>query len=130
GTLDGRAGQGRSGAADHRAGGRETPVRLKARVVVLAAGAIQTPAVLLRSGLREPNVGRGMRFDPTTAVGGVYAHPIRMWAGVPQTVHIDRWLTLDGNHGFWLETVPAHPGLTALGFPWRGGRAAQELLRV
>src|SRR5436309_5924980 len=128
-TIDVRDGRVRGVEAVHRAGGREIPVHVRARVVVLAAGAIQTPAVLLRARLRGPNVGRRLRFDPTTAVGGVYAHPIRMWAGVPQTVHSGRWLTLDGNHGFWLETVPAHPGLTALGFPWRGGRAAKELMR-
>ena len=115
--------------AVHRPGGKEVPVSVKARVVVLAAGAIHTPAILLRSALGGPGVGRGIHFDPTTAVGGVYDRPIRMWAGVPQTLHIDRWLTLNGNHGFWLETVPAHPGLTGLGFPWRGGREHKEVMR-
>jgi choline dehydrogenase-like flavoprotein len=115
--------------AVHRKGGKEIPVKVKARAVVLAAGAIHTPAILLRSGIRDPGVGHGMRFDPTTAVGGVYDRPIRMWAGVPQTLHIDRWLTLNGNHGFWLETVPAHPGLTAVGFPWRGGKDHKEMMR-
>ena len=116
--------------AVHRKDGKEIPVRVKARVVVLAAGAIQTPAILLRSGIRDPGVGHGLRFDPTTAVGGVYDQSIRMWAGVPQTLHIDRWLTLNGNHGFWLETVPAHPGLMAVGLPWRGGREHKESLRL
>ncbi len=109
--------------AVHRAAGREVPVHVRARAVVVAAGAIQTPAILLRSGLRERGVGRGIRFDPTTAVGGVYDRDVRMWAGVPQTLHVDKWLDLDGHHGFWIETVPAHPGLFALGYPWRGGRA-------
>ena len=116
--------------AVHRGAGREVPVHVKARVVVLAAGAIHTPAILLRSALGGGGVGRGIHFDPTTAVGGVYDRPIRMWAGVPQTIHIDRWLTINDNHGFWLETVPAHPGLTALGFPWRGGRAHKEVMRA
>jgi len=115
--------------AVHRRDGKEIPVKVKARAVVLAAGAIHTPAILLRSGIRDPGVGHGIRFDPTTAVGGVYDRPIRMWAGVPQTIHVDRWLPMNGNHGFWLETVPAHPGLTALGFPWRGGRAHKEVMR-
>jgi choline dehydrogenase-like flavoprotein len=115
--------------AVHHRDGKEIPVKVKAHAVVLAAGAIHTPAILLRSGIRDPAVGHGIRFDPTTAVGGVYDRPIRMWAGVPQTLHIDRWLTLNGNHGFWLETVPAHPGLTALGFPWRSGRDHKEVMR-
>ncbi len=129
-TVDVRGGRAVGVEAVQRASGREVPVHVKARVVVVAAGAVQTPAILLRSALRHPGIGRGMRFDPTTAVGGVYPEPIRMWAGVPQTLHIDRWTNLDGqHHGFWLETVPAHPGLTGLGLPWRGGRAHKDLMR-
>jgi len=96
----------------------------------VAAGGIQTPALLLRSGFRHPGIGRGLRLDPTTGVGGVYRHDIRMWAGVPQTLTIDRWLGLGDHHGFWIETAPAHPGLTALGFPWQGGRAHKERMRL
>jgi len=115
-------------AAVHRKNGREIPVRVKAKVIVVAAGASQTPALLLRSGFRHPGIGRGLRLHPTTAVGGVYEEPIRLWAGVPQTLHVDRWLPTHDRHGFWLETVPAHPGLTALGLPWRGGRAHKEAM--
>ena len=113
-------------AAVHRQDGREVPVRVKAKAVVVAAGASQTPAILLRSGFRHPGIGRGLRFHPTTAVGGIYDAPIRMWAGVPQTLHVDTWLREFDGHGFWLETVPAHPGLTAIGFPWRDARAHKE----
>ncbi|HEV8595430.1 MAG TPA: GMC family oxidoreductase N-terminal domain-containing protein, partial [Thermoplasmata archaeon] len=112
--------------AIHRQNGREVPVHVKAKAVVVAAGAIQTPAILLRSGLRHPGIGRGLRFHPTTAVAGIFEEPIRMWAGVPQTLHVDRWLRSFGDHGFWLETVPAHPGLAGNGFSWRGGRAHKE----
>ena len=115
-------------AAVHRRDGREVPVRVRAKAVVLAAGALQTPAILLRSGIREPNVGRGLRFDPTTAAGGVYEEPVEMWRGVPQTLHVDRFLRRNGDYGFWIESVPAHPGLTAIGIPWRGGRAHKEAM--
>jgi len=106
----------------------ELDLEIQAKVVVLAAGALQTPAILLRSGIREPNVGRGLRFDPTTAAGGVYEEPVEMWRGVPQTLHVDRFLRRNGDYGFWLESVPAHPGLTAIGIPWRGGRAHKEAM--
>ena len=48
------------------------PVQVRARAVVAAAGALETPALLLRSGLRNPNVGRGLRLHPATAVFGVF----------------------------------------------------------
>jgi choline dehydrogenase-like flavoprotein len=112
--------------AVHRQDGREIPIHVKAKAVVVAAGAPQTPALLLRSGFRHRGIGRGLRFHPTTAVSGIYAEPVRMWAGVPQTLHVDRWLEDFDRHGFWLETVPAHPGLASIGFPWRGARAHKE----
>ena len=108
---------------------RAAEMEIRAKVVVLAAGALQTPAILLRSAIREPNIGRGLRFDPTTAVGGVFEEPVRMWAGTPQTLHINRFLRRNDNYGFWLETVPAHPGLAAIGLPWRGGRAHKGAMR-
>ncbi len=114
--------------AVRRTEGRDVPVHVKAKAVVVAAGALHTPAILLRSGFRHSGIGRGIRFDPTTAVGGVYGDPIEMWRGIPQTLHVDKWLRLRDHYGFWLETVPAHPGLTALGIPWRGGRAHKELM--
>ncbi len=129
-TVDVRDGTAAGVDAMHRAQGREIPIRVRAKVVVLAAGAIHSPAILLRSGVRGPNVGLGMRFDPTTAVGAVYPHLIESWKGIPQTLHIDRWLNVDGEHyGFWLETVPAHPGLTGIGLPWRSGRDHKEAMR-
>ena len=116
--------------ATYHGGGKVVPVHVRAPIVVAAAGAVQTPALLLRSGIRDPQIGRHFRIHPVSAVGGLYDHTVRMWAGVPQTVHIDRWANLDGaHHGFWLETVPAHPGLTALGAPWWSAREHKEILR-
>ena len=40
------------------------PVQVRCRAVVAAAGAIDTPALLLRSGLTNPNVGRGLAAAP------------------------------------------------------------------
>ena len=68
------------------AGGRAVgvdagPVQVRARAVVVAAGAIETPALLLRSGLANPNVGRGLRLHPATAVFGIFDEEIRPWEG-------------------------------------------------
>ena len=115
--------------ATYRAGGREIPVHIKARQVVAAGSALQTPALLLRSGIRFPGVGLGLRFDPTTALFGEFPAPIRFWKGPMQTVVVTRFQSADeGHHGPWLEVAPAHPGLTALALPWRGGRAHKELM--
>ncbi len=115
--------------ATYRGEGREIPVHIKADQVVAAGSALQTPALLLRSGIRFAGVGLGLRFDPTTAIFGEFAEPIRFWKGPMQTVVVTRFQSADeGHHGPWLEVAPAHPGLVALALPWKSGRAHKELM--
>lgn len=102
--------------------------QVKSRVVVVAAGSINTPAILFRSGLRK-NVGYNLLLHPTTAVSGRFENPIKMWEGPPQTCKVTKGRNLDGkHHGYWLEAVPAHPGLFGSAIPWTGGRAHKELM--
>jgi len=113
-----------------RAGGKEMTVHVRAKAVVAAGSAIQTPALLLRSGIRSTGVGLGLRLDPTTALLAEHPHPIRMWKGPMQTIAVRRFQEADeGHHGPWLETAPAHPGLVALALPWLGGRAHKDAMR-
>src|SRR5207245_7053210 len=110
--------------------GREVPVHIRSRAVVAAGSAIQTPALLLRSGIRFPGVGQGLRLDPTTALFGEFPRPIRMWSGPMQTIVVHRFQGSDeGQHGPWLESAPGHPGLAALAIPWSGGRAHKDAMR-
>ena len=65
-------------------------VHVRTCTVVVAAGAIETPALLLRSGLRNPNVGRGLRLHPATAVFGIFDEDIRPWEGTMQALYSDQ----------------------------------------
>ena len=58
---------GRAGGVDAvtRAGVR---IAIRSRAVVVACGAVQTPALLLRSGLANRNVGRHLHLHPVTAL--------------------------------------------------------------
>lgn len=108
-------------ARDEQTGARH-PVRVNARTVIVAAGALETPALLLRSGLEHPQLGRNLYLHPTTAVAGRYADPVRGWIGAPQTVLCDEFGRMRGNYGYRIETAPVHPGLIALAQPWYGAR--------
>jgi choline dehydrogenase-like flavoprotein len=44
---------------------------VRAKVVVCSAGALHTPALLLRSGFRHPQIGRHLGLHPVLAVMGV-----------------------------------------------------------
>jgi len=116
--------------ATYHGNGGEVPVHIHARTIVAAGSAVQTPALLLRSGIRFPGVGRGLRLDPTTALLAEHPRPIRMWSGPMQTIYVHRFRDLDeGHHGPWLESAPGHPGLSALALPWSGGAAHKDAMR-
>ena len=104
------------------------PVQVRCRAVVAAAGAIDTPALLLRSGLTNPNVGRGLRLHPATAVFGIFEEEIRPWEGTLQALYSDQFRFLDGGYGVKLETVPLHPALLAAALPWEGAAAHARLM--
>ncbi|CAM9295019.1 unnamed protein product [Ectocarpus fasciculatus] len=55
-----------------RGGGEAAPLTVRARAVVVSGGAINTPAILLRSGLKHPMIGRHLCLHPVLAVGGVF----------------------------------------------------------
>ncbi|HSS50290.1 MAG TPA: GMC family oxidoreductase [Thermoanaerobaculia bacterium] len=102
--------------------GARHPVRIAAPLVVVAAGSLHSPALLLRSGLDLPALGHHLYLHPATSVAGVYEQPIESWKGPPQSVLCEDFSRLSGLYGFRLEAVPAHPGLLALATPWHGAR--------
>ena len=97
-------------------------VQINAKRVVLAAGALESPALLMRSGVGSAHVGRHLYLHPTVAVTGMYASPMEPWVGPPQTVVCDEFSNLAKGYGYRIEAAPAHPGLLAVGVPWSTAR--------
>jgi choline dehydrogenase-like flavoprotein len=127
-TAHGRA----TGAeAQHRTpDGRLVSITVRARCVVVAGGAIQTPALLLRSGLTHPHLGRHLHLHPTVVVAAKYPQPLNSWHGPSMSVVNDTYARLHGtNFGVKLETPPTHPGLMSMVLPWRSGQQHQEMMR-
>jgi choline dehydrogenase-like flavoprotein len=95
---------------------------IKARAVVVAAGALHTPALLMRSGLTNAHIGRNLHLHPAASTFGFYEAPINGWEGVMLSHAITHFSDLDGNgHGVRLESAPLHPGFTASALPWLNG---------
>ena len=103
------------------AGGRAPSgvvLTLKARHFVLAGGAINTPALLLRSNAPDPRklLGRRTFLHPTVISAALFAQRVDAYAGAPQTVYSDHFLAtqaIDGPIGYKLEAPPLHPLLMA-----------------
>ena len=129
-TFEGGAASGVDALMRDEASGASTPLHVRARTVVVACGAIETPALLLRSGVRHPQLGRNLYLHPTSAVAGRYDQPVRGWMGAPQTVLCDELGFTDGNFGVRFEAAPVHPGLISLAQPWHGARNHRSRMQL
>ena len=112
------------------ANGARHEVTIQAKAVVVAAGALHTPALLLRSGLSNANIGANLHLHPVTVTYGIYQEPVCGWTGQPMTRYTRQFANLDGRgYGVRLETAPVHPGIAALSLPWESGRAHKRLMQ-
>jgi choline dehydrogenase-like flavoprotein len=106
--------------------GHRVTVRCKA--VVVACGAIHTPALLLRSGLRNAHIGRHLHLHPVSNVSGVFDEEIRPWEGTMQAIYSDEHCRMTGNYGVKYETTALQPVIAAAVLPWREPRQYRALL--
>jgi choline dehydrogenase-like flavoprotein len=89
---------------------------LRARHYVLAGGAINSPALLLRSGAPDPGglLGKRTFLHPTLIAAAIFPQRVDGYAGAPQTVYSDHFMhtqAIDGPLGYKLEAPPLHPVL-------------------
>ena len=97
---------------------------VRAPTVVVAAGALRTPALLLASGLEHPHIGRHLRLHPVPVVAGRFSELVEMWRGTLQAARsLEFSARVPGRNGYVIESAPGHPGLLALALPWEGTAA-------
>ncbi len=110
-------------------------LRLHASHFVLAAGAIGTPAVLLRSFAPDPHalVGRRTFLHPTVVSAAVMPGKVEGYYGAPQSICSDHFLDGAGATGgaaFKLESGPTHPILVGITMPGFGAAHAELMARL
>jgi choline dehydrogenase-like flavoprotein len=110
--------------ATDRASGRQ--VRVLADRVVVAAGALLTPALLERSGVPDPSGGRGrnLHIHPATRVGALFDEEVRGWEEVPQAYNVHEFT----REGIFIQGQFVPPSMEAPVLPGIGA-AHQELMR-
>jgi choline dehydrogenase-like flavoprotein len=97
---------------------------VRARQVVLSAGALRSPAILQASGVRHHAIGQHLRLHPVPAVAGRMPMPIDMWHGPLQAARSLQFIEGDKDrNGYIIEAAPGHAGLIALVLPWDGTEA-------
>ena len=105
---------------------------IKARHFVLSGGAINSPAVLMRSGAPDPHGRLGQRtfLHPVVMTAAVMEQRVEGWVGAPQSLCSDHFLgtqPIDGPMGFKIEAPPLHPLILATSMPGSGQPQADLL---
>jgi len=110
----------------------EPELRIVAKHFVVAGGAINSPALLLRSKAPDPNglLGRRTFLHPVVVSAATLDETVAGWNGAPQTIYSDHFLSthpIDGPIGFKLEAPPIHPVIFASTLPGYGQAQARML---
>ena len=85
--------------------------------VVLAAGSLNTPKILLNSGYKNKNLGKHLKLHPVSGVAGKFSDKQKPWEGSMQGIYSDDYLFRKNNFGYLLEGLPMHPSLFFPFFP-------------
>ena len=109
--------------------GQTARVVIKAPTVVAAAGSLETPALLLRSGIGGPAVGKGLHTHPATLVAGIYDTPQEQWVGPGMAGAMDEFAESNEGFGYLIEGVQHLPALFATIVPWLSGEQYKELAK-
>jgi long-chain-alcohol oxidase len=102
---------------------------VRARAVAAAAGAINTPALLIRSGLDNPNVGKNLMLHPVLLVWAQFEEEVLPWTGVFGSTFCDEFLDMGEGYGVKYMHASAHPSDLAVFAPWRSAGEHSELMQ-
>jgi choline dehydrogenase-like flavoprotein len=108
-------------------------VEVKANVVVLAAGAVASPDLLLRSQLANGSgqVGRNLHLHPSVMLAGFMEESVHAYRGIPQSYYIDQFIDLeqDPHRGYILMPITGFPVLAGSSLPGFGREHSARLAK-
>ncbi|KDP37817.1 hypothetical protein JCGZ_06719 [Jatropha curcas] len=107
--------------------GKEVCV-VQSKVTIVACGALSTPPLLKRSGLKNPNIGKHLHLHPVTMAWGYFPddqplawpekHKKSYQGGIMTAMSL---VTSDKLYGAVIQTPSLHPGMFASLMPWGSG---------
>ncbi len=103
-------------------------VTVRSRAVALAAGAIHTPAIMIRSGMGG-QVGKNLMLHPVLITWGVFDEEVKPWEGTLGATFSDEFLDMGEGYGIKYEHAATPPSILAIFAPWRGSRESAELMQ-
>ncbi len=121
---DGKAGRVVGTVLDPKTGKELAPIEVTAHVIMLAANTVNTPQILLASGIANSSglVGKNLLLQPHTMVSAFFDDELRSYRGIPQSYACTRFEEADedrGLSGFRIEggfTLPGQVSTIIPGF--------------
>lgn len=102
--------------------GASAAVTVRAPRVVVAAGALETPALLLRSGVGGPAVGKNLRLHPVVAAISSFPEDQQAWWGPCMTGNVEEFEYPDDlGYGFLIQAPQFTTASAAAFIPFTGG---------
>jgi choline dehydrogenase-like flavoprotein len=110
---------------DPKTGNERAAIEVTASVIVLAANTINSPQILLASGIGNGSglVGKNLMLQPHTMVSAFFDRELRSYRGIPQSYACTRFEEADedrGLSGFRIEGGFTLPGQVSTIFPGFG----------
>lgn len=109
--------------------GARVSAEVRARQIVVAGGAIETPALLLRSGIGGAAVGQNLHLHPAFLTFGLYEERVESWTGPPQTTQVVEHLDREDGWGYVVECPHFHVGVAAASIPFTTAREHKQLMQ-
>lgn len=108
---------------------------VESKVTIVACGALSTPRLLKRSGLKNPNIGRNLHLHPVTMAWGYFPESTTSslspgWLGSEKRSYHGEIMTamstvvadFEGSgYGAVIQTPALHPGMFSVVMPWISG---------
>lgn len=105
---------------------------IKPRTVIVSGGAINSPALLMRSDAPDASGRLGKRtfVHPVVAAGCFYDEEVVGWRGAPQSVASHAPAHRGEEVGYFIEVAPIHPMLSSTSVTAFGAAHAERLAEI
>lgn len=94
-------------------------IKIRSKITIVCGGAIQTPALLMRSHLPDisKQLGKNLFIHPNAKLIGVFDKTVNAWKGVNQAYQVTEFI----DEGIIMGVNFVPPGVFSLAFPFYGG---------
>lgn len=104
--------------------------QVRAKTVILAANAIASTQLLLRSGIGNQHVGQHVSLQPQLPIVARYDSSVRAYDGIPQLYAVTEFEEQHPDHGLWgfrIEAISNVPSFAATSIPLTGAKFKEAI---